>query len=133
MSEAATHASSPASPYDLIGPERVAALVRSFYDLIEGDPAYARLRAIHDADLGPVRAAFERFLTGWLGGPRDWFGKGQCVMSLHRPMDIDRELGRQWADAMTAAIAAQGWDDERLARQLGEALSRMAGAMVSRN
>lgn len=49
------------TPYDIIGAERVANLVASFYDVIEHDPAYAPLRAIHDEDLTPVRAGFERF------------------------------------------------------------------------
>lgn len=128
-----TAVAAPVSPYDLIGPERVASLTRAFYDRIEHDPAYARLRAIHAEDLAPVRAGFERFLTGWLGGPRDWFGRGQCVMSLHAPMTIDRELADEWTSAMAAAIAAQHWDDPRLPEQLEEALSRMARAMIARD
>lgn len=54
-------------------------------------------------------------------------------MSLHRPMAVDPDMAQQWMDAMQAAIAAQGWPEERLASELGEALSRMARAMIARS
>lgn len=123
----------PLSPYDLVGADRVAALVQSFYDLIESEPAYARLRAIHGPDLTAVRAGFERFLTGWLGGPRDWFDAGRCVMSLHTPMRIGPVLADEWAGAMTAAVKAQQWDDPRLSDQVQEALARIARAMIGKS
>lgn len=120
------------SPFDLIGPEKVAAITGAFYDLVGTDPAFASLRAIHGDDMAPVRAGFERFLTGWLGGPRDWFEKGQCIMSLHAPMGIDAALAREWTDAMTSAIAQQDWDDPRIPEELEGALGRMARMMIRR-
>lgn len=119
------------APYDIIGEDHVAALVNSFYDLIETDPAYARLRALHDPDLDPVRHGLTRFLVGWLGGPRDWFSGGKCIMGLHRKFPIDRELADEWSLAMKAAIAVQNWADVRLAEQLGDALGDMADAMIN--
>jgi len=114
------------------GAEPVAAMVNAFYDLMDTDPAYARLRAIHAQDLTPMRASLGGFITGWLGGPRDWFVQrpGVCMMSLHRSMPIDAELGRQWVEAMTRAMAQTGIDPE-MAEALREAFGRMSANMAT--
>lgn len=126
------NATAAATPYALIGGEpMVAAIVNRFYDLIETDPAYAKLRAIHAADLAPVRHGLTRFLSGWMGGPRDWFERGGCVMSLHRAFPIDRELADEWAGAMGRAITDQPGMEAHLAEKLREALTHMAKAMIN--
>lgn len=114
------------------GAEPVAAMVNAFYDLMETDPAYARLRAIHAQDLTPMRASLAGFLTGWLGGPRDWFAArpGVCMMSLHRAMPIDAELGRQWVEAMARAMAQTGVDPD-MAEALREVFGRMSANMAT--
>lgn len=108
------------------GAAPVAAMVNAFYDLMQTDPAYARLRAIHAQDLTPMRASLAGFITGWLGGPRDWFAArpGVCMMSLHRAMPIDAELGRQWVDAMSRAM-----DQAEIAPDMAEALRDVFGRM----
>jgi len=120
-------------PYGQIGADKVAAITGSFYDLVESDPAFSRLHAMHGADMAPVRDGFERFLTGWLGGPRDWFMKGQCVMALHAPMAIDAALAQEWTDAMSAAIAEQDWEDPSVPDRLEHALVRMARSMIRKH
>lgn len=122
------------TPFDQIGgAERVQAVVDAFYDLMDTDPAYARLRAIHAPDLTPMRASLAGFLTGWLGGPRDWFAArpGVCMMSLHRAMPIDAELARQWTDAMGRALDQVGVEAE-MAQALREVFGRMSGNMTTR-
>ena len=108
------------------GAAPVAAMVNAFYDLMQTDPAYARLRAIHAPDLTPMRASLAGFITGWLGGPRDWFAArpGVCMMSMHRAMPIDAELGRQWVDAMSRAM-----DQAEIAPDVAEALRDVFGRM----
>ena len=70
----------PATPYDRIGGREVLrAIVNRFYDLMDEDPAYAGLRAMHAEDLAPMRQSLTGFLTGWSGGPRDWFAEGKWV------------------------------------------------------
>jgi hemoglobin len=117
----------PQTAFDQIGGAApVAAMVNAFYDLMETDPAFARLRAIHAEDLTPMRASLTGFITGWLGGPRDWFAArpGVCMMSLHRAMPIDAELGRQWVDAMSRAM-----DQAGIAPDMAEALRDVFGRM----
>lgn len=129
-----TETEMPQTPFDQIGgAERVKAVVEAFYDLMDADPAYARLRAIHAPDLAPMRASLAGFLTGWLGGPRDWFAErpGVCMMSLHRSMPIDAELSRQWTDAMGRALDQVGVEPE-MAQALREVFARMSANMTTR-
>lgn len=129
-----TETETPQTPFDQIGgAERVKAVVEAFYDLMDADPAYARLRAIHAPDLAPMRASLAGFLTGWLGGPRDWFAErpGVCMMSLHRSMPIDAELSRQWTDAMGRALDQVGVEPE-MAQALREVFARMSANMTTR-
>lgn len=123
---------SDVTPYARLGAARVAAIVDRFYDLMEHDPAYAGLRAMHDADLAPMRASLTGFLTAWLGGPRDWFSErpGTCVMSMHGAMPITPALGEQWIAAMDRAVAAEPGIAPDLAATLSTALGRVARAMA---
>ncbi|WP_213979162.1 globin [Sphingomonas sp. dw_22] len=126
---------SQATPFERIGgAEVVRALAARFYALLDADPDYAELRALHGADLEPIRESLALFLQAWLGGPRDWFEArpGTCIMRLHRAMSVTPVLAGQWSDAMLRSIAADPRIDPALARQLGEALDRMAFAMVPR-
>lgn len=51
-------------PYERIGGRApIAALVERFYDLMESDPAYSELRAIHAPELAPMRESLADFLT----------------------------------------------------------------------
>lgn len=126
------NAAAPPSPYARIGGEPVvAAIANRFYDLLEQDPAYAQLRALHAADLGAVRHGLTRFLVGWLGGPRDWFERGPCIMSLHRAFPITPALADQWALAMTCAIAGQDDMDSAIADSMAQALGHMARGMIN--
>ncbi|WP_298216383.1 group II truncated hemoglobin [Acidocella sp.] len=108
------------------------ALADRFYDIMESDPAYAGLRAMHEPDLGPVRDSFAGFLATWLGGPRDWLaarGGGFCVMSRHAGMGITAETAGQWVAAMRAAMA-ELVTDARLRAKIDEAFTRLAAAMA---
>lgn len=123
------------TPFELFGGETaVRQLVDRFYDLMEGDPDYAALRALHATDLDPMRASLTGFLTAWLGGPRDWFDArpgAPCVMSLHRRFAIDRAVADQWLAAMARALDSSAIDAP-LRSAVTTALARMAGGMVNR-
>ena len=122
------------TPYrQLGGPEPVRKLVDRFYDLMDKDPAYAALRALHAADLSPMRVSLTSFLVGWLGGPRDWFDAqpGRCVMSAHKAIPVTAETAAQWTDAMSRALADTGIEPT-LAEMIDNAFRRMAQGMVKR-
>lgn len=130
----ATPAATPSqSAYERIG--GLAALRRitdRFYDLMDQDPAYTALRAIHAPDLAPMRASLPSFLAGWSGGPRDWWeaNPGKCMVSLHAPFAIDRDIAEQWADAMRRAVCDCAPADDPITEALAEVLSRMALGMA---
>ncbi|MCB2014863.1 MAG: globin [Sphingobium sp.] len=125
--------SQPATPYQMIGgKDAVAAIVGRFYDLMDSEPGYADLRALHARDLSTVRHGLTLFLNAWLGGPKDWFERGSCVMSLHRRFPIPPSVADQWSDAMARAIAAQPGIDKELGLAMAERLGHMARAMVNR-
>jgi hemoglobin len=131
-SEASPAASAP-SPFERLGGAPVfEAIAARFYDLMDTDPAYARLRAMHAADLAPVRASLPRFLAGWAGGPRDWFEEnlGRCMMSLHSAMPIDAEIAGQWAEAMERAIADVAPQPSPIAASMSDTLARLARGMA---
>lgn len=121
------------SPFERIGGHQaMRAITERFYDLMNQEPGYAELRAIHAEDLTPMREALPLFLAGWAGGPRDWFERnpGKCMMSLHAPFPITRQTAEQWADAMTRAIAETELADREVAEAMSDVLTRMAKGMA---
>lgn len=108
------------------------AITERFYDLMEQDPAYAELRAMHAPDLTEMRASLPLFLAGWAGGPRDWFeaNPGKCMMSAHGGFAINRATAGQWAEAMTRAIAESDLADRQIGNAMADVLTRMAKGMA---
>jgi hemoglobin len=109
----------PPAPYALVGEDAgVRKLVGAFYDVMEQDPAFARLRAIHAADLAPMRARLADFLSQWMGGPRLYAERHPgrpCVVSAHAPFRIDAGLAEDWMACMRKAFdqaqVGQGFRD----------------------
>ncbi|MES2491831.1 MAG: group II truncated hemoglobin [Pseudomonadota bacterium] len=130
-----TTAEKPATtPFERLGGHAtLQQITNRFYDLMDSDPAYAELRAMHAPDLTPMRTSLASFLAGWSGGPRDWFeaNPGRCMMSLHKDFAIDRGTARQWTDAMTRAIdETVAASDAEIAKALAGVLERMAMGMA---
>jgi hemoglobin len=121
------------TPYELIGGAvSIRAIVDRFYDLMETEPAYAELRALHAPDLIPMRDSLSSFLAAWTGGPRDWFEErpGKCMMSVHRGVTVTPDTARQWSEAMRRAIEDSILDPAigaKLAGALSELALRMGG------
>lgn len=98
------------TPYVSLGGEAgVRRLVDAFYDAMDRDPSAARIRAMHEADLSPMRERLADWLSGWLGGPAvyDERHPGRpCIMSAHARFVIGPEEAAQWLDCMRQALAA---------------------------
>lgn len=130
---ATTTENSATSPYERIGGLSVLRQITDrFYDLMETEPAFAALRAMHAPDLAAMRESLPLFLAGWSGGPRTWWeaNPGKCMVSMHSPFRIDQNTAGQWADAMRRAIADVAPDDRAIADALADVLDRMARGMA---
>jgi hemoglobin len=133
MSDAAAELDRP-TPFAMIGGEAgVQRLVARFYDLMDQDSSYAALRAMHAPDLAPMRKSLAGFLTGWLGGPRDWFDArgGFCIMSAHGKLAIGQAEAAEWTAAMSRAIDDTGVPPE-LAAKMRQAFANLGEGMVNR-
>jgi len=122
----------PKTPFHMLGGHDIMqAIVDRFYDLMDSDPAYSELRAMHAPDLAKMRRELTRFLTGWAGGPRDWFedNPGRCMMSVHKPYAISSQVAGQWAEAMERAIADVAPENADLAQQMAKLLGDLARGM----
>jgi hemoglobin len=101
------HPNPERTPYDILGGEgAVRALVDRFYDLMELEPDFARLRAVHGATLEHARERLFLFLSGWLGGPplyTEKFGH-PMLRARHLPFAIGDLERDQWMACMVRAM-----------------------------
>jgi len=99
------------TPFDMIGGEpKIHALVERFYDLMDLEPQYAALRAVHGSDLTKARQHLFWFLCGWLGGPQhytDRFGHPR-LRARHMPFPIGILERDQWLACMDQAMGETG-------------------------
>jgi hemoglobin len=107
MSGEASTANAVVPPYAAIGgDEGVRRLVERFYDLMELDPAFAELRAVHGASLASARDKLYLFLSGWLGGPQRYverYGHPR-LRARHLPFSIGSVERDQWLACMARAL-----------------------------
>ena len=127
------------TPFERLGGEpAVQLLVDRFYDLMDLEPAYARLRAIHGEQLDNARQRLFWFLCGWLGGPShytDRFGH-PMLRARHLPRNfggktiglIERD---QWLACMDQAMVETGVS-EPLRTELQAAFFKTADWMRNR-
>lgn len=123
MSDDDTPAAGP-TPFERLGGEPgVRALVDCFYDLMDLEPAYAGLRALHPTTLEGSRDKLFWFLCGWLGGPNHYierFGHPR-LRARHLPYAIGIAERDQWMACMVQAMGEQQLEPA-LAKRLAEAL-----------
>ena len=121
---------SPATPYQLLGIEGIQQLVNTFYDVMDTLPEAAGLRAMHAADLAPMKTKLAEYLTGWMGGPplyADKYGT-VCMTTPHEPYHIGPAERDQWLLCMDKALAQTGASKE-LVEMLKIPLFRIADAV----
>lgn len=101
------------TPFEWIGGEsKVRQLVDRFYDLMELEPKFELLRAVHGSTLDDARDKLFWFLCGWLGGPQHYqerFGHPRLRMR-HMPFSIGIAERDQWLACMDQAMTEVGLD-----------------------
>ena len=91
--------------YEVIGGEaRVRELVDRFYDLMELEPEFAGIHALHPKPNDSSRDKLFMFLSGWMGGPDLFVEKygHPRLRARHLPFAIGSET---WA----LSISAMAW------------------------
>lgn len=97
--------------FDIIGGEaRLRELVDRFYDLMELEPEFAELRAMHPPSTEGSRDKLFWFLCGWSGGPDHYisrFGHPR-LRARHLPFSIATRERDQWLRCMALAMHEVG-------------------------
>jgi hemoglobin len=121
------------TPYARLGGEAaVRALGDRFYDLMDLEPQYAQLRAVHGSDLASARDKLFWFLSGWLGGPSlyiERFGHPR-LRARHLPFAISTIERDQWMACMNQALVETAVDEDLRVR-LVQALFQTADWMIN--
>lgn len=122
------------SLFDRLGGEApIQALVDRFYDLMDLEPAYAKLRSLHRPDLQHSRDTLFWFLCGWTGGPQYYierYGHPRLRMR-HLHIEIGPEESAQWMACMRQAMQELDLAAE-LQAVMDENLSPLAEHMENR-
>jgi hemoglobin len=117
--------------YELIGGEhKLRALVDRFYDLMELEPEFAGIRAMHPTTMEGSRDKLFWFLSGWMGGPDMYierFGHPR-LRARHLPYAIASDERDQWLRCMAWAMQDLGIAEpmqERLMQSFYQTADRM--------
>lgn len=99
------------STFDLIGGDtKLRELVDRFYDLMDLEPEFADIRALHPTPLDGSRDKLHWFLSGWTGGPDlyiERFGHPR-LRARHLPYAIASNERDQWLRCMAWAMQDVG-------------------------
>lgn len=112
--------------YELLGAEKLTAIVAGFYRRVPDDPILGPMYPRHD--LAGAEARLRSFLIYRFGGPPDYLReRGHPRLRMrHLPFAIDRQARDRWMELMMASIAEQG-----VAPELREYLERFLGGIAT--
>ena len=101
--------------FELVGgEEKLRVLVDRFYDLMELEPEFAGIRAMHPTSTDGSRDKLFWFLCGWMGGPDyfvERFGHPR-LRARHLPYAIASNERDQWLRCMAWAMQDVGVDED---------------------
>jgi len=121
------------TPFQLLGEQGIRELTSAFYDIMDSLPEAAGVRAMHAADLAPMKEKLAEYLIGWMGGPPLYAQKygSVCMTEPHEHYHIGPEERDQWLLCMHKALAQTGASEE-LVDMLRQPLFRIADAIRNR-
>jgi hemoglobin len=101
--------------------------VNRFYDLMDREPEFVALRALHGRDLTLARAKLGDWLSGWLGGPALYASRSDamCIGHAHAAFKIDQQLHDDWLRCIYRAL-----DDSPIARATQDRLRPPLAALA---
>lgn len=112
--------------YDLLGRDRLEAIVAGFYRRVPDDPILGPMYPRHD--LAGAEQRLRSFLVYRLGGPPDYLReRGHPRLRMrHAPFAVDRRARDRWMELMMAAVDEQG-----VAKQHRDYLERFLGDIAT--
>jgi len=108
--------------YELIGgAARLRELVDRFYDLMQLEPDFATIHAMHPVPNDSSREKLFMFLSGWLGGPNLFIERygHPMLRARHLPFAIGSGERDQWLRCMAMALEDLGYDYDLRLRLMG--------------
>lgn len=97
--------------YQMIGGDaKLRELVDRFYDLMDLEPEFAGIRALHPTSMEGSRDKLHWFLSGWTGGPNLFIEKSghPRLRARHLPYAIATGERDQWMRCMEMAMKDVG-------------------------
>ena len=120
--------------YELLGgAEKLREMVDRFYDLMELEPEFAGIRALHPTPMDGSRDKLYWFLSGWMGGPNlyiEQFGHPR-LRARHMPYAIASSERDQWLRCMAWAMQDVGVSED-LQQHLMQSFYQTADWMCNR-
>lgn len=121
----------PTSHFDRIGgADKIRALVRRFYQIMDELPDSYGIRKLHAEDLQGSEDKLFKFLCGWMGGPQLYvqeFGH-PMLRRRHLPFAISTSERDQWLLCMNTALH-EVVQDQQLRDELSAAFAKVADHM----
>ncbi|MEW6562937.1 MAG: group II truncated hemoglobin [Pseudomonadota bacterium] len=124
----------PLSHYQRIGgEEKIRALVKRFYQLMDTLPEAQGIRRMHEENLDEIEEVLFKFLTGWMGGPQLYIQeRGHPMLRRrHLPFSIGDSERDQWMQCMNQALN-EIVEDAGLRQELSAAFLKVADHMRNR-
>ena len=89
-------------------------LVEEFYQIMQTNPEFKELRALHHSDVKSSSDKLSTFLIGWLGGPRNYREKFGpiSIPQAHQQIAVNEQTKEQWLDCMQLAIDQQSYSSK---------------------
>lgn len=122
------------SHYDRIGgAEKIRALVKRFYQLMDELPETEDIRKMHPELLHGSEEKLFKFLSGWMGGPQLYVQQygHPMLRQRHLPFPIGNAERDQWLFCMKQALQ-DVVEDESLRKELEASFDKVANHMRNR-